>query len=68
VLIGLACGVYGALESGSLIEKMLFGIEPQNPWALAAGSVVLLGCALAASLVPALRAAGIAPMQALRHE
>jgi predicted permease len=68
VLIGLACGVYGALESGSLIEKMLFGIEPQNPWALAAGSMVLLGCALAASLVPALRAAGIAPMQALRHE
>jgi predicted permease len=68
VLVGLACGIYGALESGSLVEKMLFGIEPQNPWALAAGSMVLLGCALAASLVPALRAAGIAPMQALRHE
>jgi ABC-type antimicrobial peptide transport system permease subunit len=68
VLIGLTCGIFGAVASGSLVEKMLFGLEPQDPWALAAGIMILLGCALAASVVPALRAAGIAPMQALRHE
>lgn len=68
VLIGLACGIYCAAASGSLVEKMLYGLELQDPWTLAGASVVLLACALAASAVPALRAAGIAPMQALRHE
>ena len=68
VLIGLACGIGGAKLSGSLVEKLLFGLEPQDPRSMAAGALVLLGCALFASAAPALRAAGIAPMQALRHE
>jgi len=68
VLIGLACGMVGALASGSIIDTFLFGLKPQNPWALATGAGVLLACSLCASLAPAYRAAGIAPMQALRHE
>ncbi len=68
VLIGLACGVAGALASGSIFENLLFGVKPQNPWALVTGAAVLLACSLCASVVPAFRAAGTAPMQALRHE
>jgi ABC-type lipoprotein release transport system permease subunit len=47
---------------------MLFGIQPWDPATLACGSLILLAVALGASWIPARRAAGVHPMEALRHE
>jgi ABC-type lipoprotein release transport system permease subunit len=47
---------------------MLFGIGPYDPATMASCTVVLLALALAASWLPARRAAAIEPMEALRHE
>jgi predicted permease len=66
--IGLVCGLVASLAAGRLVESMLFGIRPQDPLAIA-GAVVLLGAAaLAAALVPALRASRVDPAIALREE
>lgn len=47
---------------------MLYGIQPWDPSTLAAGVLTLLTVALAASWIPARRAARLQPMDALRHE
>jgi len=68
VAIGLALGIPTAIGAGYLMANQLFGVAPWNPLLLA-GATVLLGlAALLASVIPARRAAGIDPMQALRSE
>jgi len=65
---GLAAGVALALLSTRLLEGLLVGVEPSDPavYVVAAG---LLGIvALAASWLPARRAARIDPLEALRSE
>jgi ABC-type lipoprotein release transport system permease subunit len=47
---------------------MLYGIQAGDPLTLAGGVAVLVSVALAASWIPARRAARIQPMEALRHE
>jgi ABC-type lipoprotein release transport system permease subunit len=47
---------------------MLYGIQPYDPSTLAGGVLILLAVALAASWIPARRAAAVQPMEALRHE
>jgi ABC-type lipoprotein release transport system permease subunit len=47
---------------------MLFGVTANDPVTLAAGVALLLAIALAATWIPARRAAGVQPMEALRHE
>ena len=65
---GLVLGVPLAVGAGYLLSAQLYGVKFWDPVALvvAAGSLAL--AAFAASVVPASRAAGIAPMQALRTE
>jgi ABC-type lipoprotein release transport system permease subunit len=61
-------GVPTAIGAGYLIASQLFGVKPWDPWMLS-GAALLLGlAALTAALVPARRAAGVDPMQALRSE
>jgi predicted permease len=67
-LVGIAAGVGGALGLTRLVKSMLYGIEPYDPATLVSGVVVLLLVALAASWIPARRAARVQPMEALRHE
>jgi len=43
-------------------------VQPWAPATLVAGGLLLLAVALAASWIPARRAAGVQPMDALRHE
>ncbi len=57
-----------ALMFSRLIRSMLYGIQPHDPATLAGGVLILLAVALAASWIPAQRAAGMQPMDALRHE
>jgi predicted permease len=67
-LAGIAAGVAAAVGLTRLVKSMLYGIGPYDPFTLSAGVLVLLAVALAASWIPARRAAGVEPMEALRHE
>ena len=63
---GIAVGAAAALGMTHLISGLLFGIEPTDPVAFAAVSVVLAVAALIATWIPARRASRVAPMQVLR--
>ena len=65
---GIVVGVAAALLLTRLVKSMLYGISPYDPLTLSAGISLLLAVALAASWIPARRAAGVEPMEALRHE
>lgn len=66
--IGVVIGIVTSLAAGKLISSLLFGVKPQAPLALLVASVVMLLTGLFAAWWPALRAAGIEPMEALRNE
>jgi len=65
---GIGAGVGAALGLARLVKSMLYGIEPWDPATMIGGVLILLAVALAASWLPARRAAGVQPMEALRHE
>jgi predicted permease len=65
---GIVTGVAAALTLTRMVKSMLYGIQPYDPLTLAGGVSILLVVALAASWIPARRAAGVQPMEALRHE
>jgi predicted permease len=65
---GIAAGVGAALLMTRLVQSMLYGIGANDPLTVAAGVTLLLCVALAASWIPARRAARVQPMEALRHE
>jgi predicted permease len=66
--VGLAAGVGLGLLAGRVVRTMLFELQPHDPWVLAGGAALLAVSALAASYVPARRAARVSPLEALRHE
>ncbi len=66
--VGLLVGLGVALLLTRVLSKLLFGIGPRDPLSFAAVSVVLLGVAVAASYIPARRAARIDPAGALRAD
>jgi putative ABC transport system permease protein len=68
VLAGLLIGILAALGATRVLTGMLYEIQPTDPPTLAGVAVVLLGAALAATLIPARRAARVDPMVTLRHE
>jgi ABC-type antimicrobial peptide transport system permease subunit len=53
---------------GRLARSLLFELEGYDPLVLVASAILLTLVALAAGLVPALRASRIDPMTALRYE
>jgi predicted permease len=65
---GLALGIPAAYSASQLVESYLFGIKARDPLALAAAAGVMIAAAVAASYLPAWRAARINPMTALRQE
>lgn len=68
VALGLALGGIGAWYLSATAKTFLFGLEPTDPRAFAAALVALLAAALAASIIPARRAASVDPVVALRAE
>jgi putative ABC transport system permease protein len=64
VLIGAGC----AWAAARLVRAKLYGIAPGDPRTLLFAAVTMLATALAASLLPALRASRVAPVDALREE
>jgi ABC-type antimicrobial peptide transport system permease subunit len=67
-LSGIAVGVAGALALGRVVASLLYGLKSWDPMTFAASALLLILVALGASWVPARRAAGVDPIQALRHE
>jgi hypothetical protein len=65
---GCAIGTAGAIAGARLLESILYGIQPRDPAVLLAAPVLLAAIALAASVIPAHRAASVEPMAALRQE
>jgi len=55
-----------ALLSAKAISTMLYGVGPRDPVVLVVVSGFLLAVAFVAALAPALRAARIDPMRAIR--
>ena len=68
VAIGLVLGVPLAIGAGRLIAAQLYGVKTWDPLALSVAVLSLGACAFVAAIIPALRAAAISPMDALRAE
>jgi putative ABC transport system permease protein len=64
--LGGLFGVLAVLPGAALLESLLFGVAPSDPWSLAAGAVLVLLVALVACWVPAERAARLDPARVLR--
>lgn len=65
---GLLIGVPAALAAGQLLQTSLYGVSGHDPFLLTAAVAILAVCAIAASLIPARRAAALDPVQALRTQ
>ena len=65
---GIAAGLLGAAAVARLLRGFLFGMSALDPMTFAAVIVLLCLVALAAGLVPAMRAASINPIETLRME
>lgn len=68
VCVGLGIGLALAWGLSRLLSGLLFGIEATDPLTFAAITALLGAVALLACLLPALRAARVDPMAALRHD
>ena len=66
--IGVVIGVGAAAGLVRLMKSLLFGVSPLDPVSFVAVPLVLVGAAALAGYLPARRAAGVDPMQALRTE
>jgi putative ABC transport system permease protein len=65
-VFGLGLGIAGALVLAGLLSTILFGVEATDAVTYVAVSSVLLIVAALACLLPAIRAASVDPIQALR--
>jgi putative ABC transport system permease protein len=65
---GMILGWAAALLLTRILSSLLYGITPTDPLTFVGGSVLMLGMALLASLLPARRATRVDPMVALRRE
>jgi putative ABC transport system permease protein len=67
-----ACGVAlgGVIAFGvtRVLAHFLWGVSARDPFTFLLAGAVLLGVAVAASILPALRLARLDPAQTLRHE
>jgi len=66
ILFGLLIGLPLTFAAGRFLGNQLYGINPYNPTVTLTAAVALGLSALAASLIPALRASWISPLEALR--
>jgi putative ABC transport system permease protein len=66
VVLGLVVGLAGAFLLRTSLDRMVYGVSTADPATFVLLPIVLAAVALVASLIPALRAARVDPMTALR--
>jgi ABC-type antimicrobial peptide transport system permease subunit len=67
-VVGCGLGAIAAVFATRLLRSLLFQVDPLDPFVLALAAFSIFLLAIAASVIPARRAASIEPMQALRNE
>ena len=65
--LGLAVGAAAAWAAGRLLQSLLFGVSATDAVSFAAAFGIVLAAAGLACVLPARRAAGLQPTEALRH-
>jgi ABC-type antimicrobial peptide transport system permease subunit len=68
IAFGIFIGLAGSLAAASLIRNLLFATRAWDAFTLTTVSIALAASALAASYLPAHRAASVNPVEALRAE
>ena len=68
VVVGCGAGLVLAAVFARLLAGMLFGVTATDPETIAGVLAIVLAVSAAAALIPAVRAARVEPMQALREE
>jgi putative ABC transport system permease protein len=67
-VLGVALGLLGALLLSGTLRTMLYEIDPRDPPTFGTVAVILTAVALVATLIPALRATRVDPVNALRND
>lgn len=68
VVTGVVIGLAMALAAGRLVRSYLYGVSAHDGWTLAVVAVVLTLSGALAAYLPAMRAADVNPVEALRAE
>lgn len=66
VLVGIVLGLAGAIAAGRSLQNLLFGVTPFDAVTFVASGLAIAAIGACAATVPALRAARIDPVTALR--
>ena len=66
--VGVAVGLVGVIGGARLLRGFLFSVTPTDPIAIGGAAMLMLAIAAIACYIPARRAAGEDPVQALRVE
>jgi ABC-type antimicrobial peptide transport system permease subunit len=66
--VGSLAGLIAAILASRTLSSFLYDTSPRDPWVLMTSSAALAAIAITATLLPALRAARIEPMAAIRYE
>jgi ABC-type antimicrobial peptide transport system permease subunit len=66
--IGVTIGLIAAFALRGVVKQLLYGVQPADPLTFTVVPIVLVGVALLASLIPALRATRVDPAVAMRAE
>ncbi len=64
--VGVLIGLVAAVALGQVLATQLYGVSPIDPVTIAITAAIFLGVAMLASFLPAARAAGTSPLDALR--
>ena len=67
-MAGVIAGLVASVGLLRMLEGLVFGVTPTDPFVLGMVSVLLVAVAVAASYIPARRAASVNPVTALRSE
>ena len=68
LILGISAGLVLALFLGRFVATLLYGIRATDPFSIAAAVLVLITVTMIAGFIPAMRAARVDPLAALRED